>query len=276
MCGPRWWGFFPDWPCLDLHQGMGCNVAGRRWNYASTKVEANETGCQASGLSWIGWQPSNLLDFDTEGSRWFYSFHFEAQSWRGRDLIWQEVYTFFYDIWVAGPSGSRLSTSGPAHSCAQAMQRMAVAHTKTMPSASTTRMMETIMRLHGGMNWRPHLIGRIHWLVYMNFATDFYWSDFSNLPQQKISHRKTLWSNGVLKESFPFLRLPQNLRGPVISSHLIRQEDTGLCEFRAGFGGVDESQEEWSASQCRLDPGLRVGTNPCQSWRDPSNMQHSS
>ena len=173
---------------------------------------------------------------------------------------------FFYHMWVAGPSGSRLSTSGPAHSCAQAMQRMAVAHTKTMRSASTMRMMETIMRLHGGMNWRPHLIGRIHWLVYMYFATDFYWSDFSNLPQQKTSRRKTLWSNSVLKESFPFLRLSQDLRVlSVLSSHLsICQEDTGLCEFRAGFGGVDESQEEWSASQCRLDPGLRVVQFPAK------------
>ena len=213
-----------------------------------------------------GWQPSNLLDLIKRVLDGSTHFIFEAQSWRGRDLIWQEVYMFFYHMWVAGPSGSRLSTSGPAHSCAQAMQRMAVAHTKTMRSASTMRMMETIMRLHGGMNWRPHLIGRIHWLVYMYFATDFYWSDFSNLPQQKTSRRKTLWSNSVLKESFPFLRLSQDLRVlSVLSSHLsICQEDTGLCEFRAGFGGVDESQEEWSASQCRLDPGLRVVQFPAK------------
>ena len=174
-----------------------------------------------------------------------------------------------YHIWVAGPSGSRLSTSGPAHSCAQAMQRMAVAHTKTMRSASTTRMMETIMRFHGGMNWRPHLIGRIHWLVYMYFATDFHWSDFSTCPSKRHHVENTLVQQGL--EGILGMVLS------VLSSHLsIRQEDTGLCEFRAGFGGVDESQEEWSASQCRLDPGLRVGTIPCRSWRDPSNMQHSS
>ena len=67
---------------------------------------------------------------------------------------------------VAGCSGFLLSTSGPAHLCAQAMQRMAVAHTKTMRSASTTRMMETIMRRFVWNEIDPHLI-RIHWLVYM-------------------------------------------------------------------------------------------------------------
>lgn len=100
---------------------------------------------------------------------------------------------------------------------------------------------------------------------------------FQPAPAKNITSKNTLVQQ-CLEGILPFFeasRLSQNFRDPVLSSHLIRQEDTGLCEFRAGFGGVDESQEEWSASQCRLDPGLRVGTNPCQSWRDPSNRQHS-
>ena len=100
---------------------------------------------------------------------------------------------------------------------------------------------------------------------------------FPTCPSKKHHVEKHLVQQ-CLEGILPFFeasRLPQNFRDPVLSSHLLRQEDTGLCEFRAGFGGVDESQEEWSVSQCRLDPGLRVGTNPCQSWRDPSNMHYS-
>lgn len=41
------------------------------------------------------------------------------------------------------------------------------------------------------------------------------------------------------------------------------EEDTGLCEFRAGFGGVDEGQEEWSASQCVAG----YSTSKCAEWR---------
>lgn len=42
------------------------------------------------------------------------------------------------------------------------------------------------------------------------------------------------------------------------------EEDTGLCEFRAGFGGVDESQsEQWSSAQCIAG----YSTSKCAQWR---------
>ena len=53
---------------------------------------------------------------------------------------------------------------------------------------------------------------------------------------------------------------PRN-KGPLLlPKKKVCQEDTGLCEFRAGFGGVDESQsEQWSSAQCTLAELAELG-----------------
>ena len=135
---------------------------------------------------------------------------------------------------------------------------MAVAPTRTIPSELVMRMMEIIMRQgHAGT--------------------------FEVLLGWKLAgFRKSKTKTG-------FARYPtQSEPG---------QEDTGLCEFRAGFAGVDESaSEQWSSAQCPLDqtwsileqnrrihesstenPGVAgYSTSKCASWRPGRCMGGSS